>query len=141
FGILPTLFMFQWIKSQSIDPFYAYAALIIAVCSALRLAIFNNDESQSTTFKGLPTPANALFLTSLPFLGFNFLSNSSVLIAISVVFSLLMVSRLELFALKFKDFLWRGNEVRFTFMIVSVLLLITVKFAAIPLIVLIYLLI
>jgi CDP-diacylglycerol--serine O-phosphatidyltransferase len=143
FGLLPALFIFNWISSQTTNPFFSYAALLIVVCSALRLAIFNVDESQSDSFKGLPTPANALFLTGLPFIQFDgaqVLFHPVSLFIISIVFSLLLVSRIRLFALKFKDFSWRGNKVRFTFIAVAVLLLVTVKFAAVPLVIILYIL-
>ena len=114
---------------------------MIAVCSALRLAIFNIDETQSDSFRGLPTPANALFITALPFLDYpalDVLFSPVVLTIITVIFSGLLVSRFELFALKFKNFSWTDNKVRFTFLLLSVLLLAVMQFAAIPLIILLY---
>ena len=142
FGALPSLFMFKQLQFESPMDYVPYVALLIAVCSALRLAIFNIDETQSDSFKGLPTPANALFITGLPFLDhkfFDFVFNPIVLVVIVVVFSLLLVSRFELFALKFKNFTWVDNKVRFTFLLLSVLLLAVVQFAAIPLIIILYL--
>ena len=142
FGALPSLFMFKMLQYESPLEYLPYVALLIAVCSALRLAIFNIDETQSDSFKGLPTPANALFITGLPFLDypfFNFVFNPFVLVVITVVFSLLLVSRFELFALKFKNFTWADNKVRFTFLMLSVLLLAVFQFAAVPLIIILYL--
>ena len=142
FGALPSLFMYKLLQFESPIDYLPYVALLIAVCSALRLAIFNIDETQSDSFKGLPTPANALFITGLPFLDytfFDFVFNPIVLVVIVVVFSLLLVSRFELFALKFKNFTWADNKVRFTFLLLSVLLLAVVQFAAIPLIIILYL--
>lgn len=139
FGALPSLFMYKQFDSQL--EYLPYIALLIAVCSALRLAIFNLDETQSDSFKGVPTPANALFITALPFLNypfFDFLFTTPALTIITIVFSLLLVSRFELFALKFKNFTWRDNKVRFTFLFLSVLLLVAMQFAAIPLIILLY---
>jgi len=141
FGALPSLFMFKLLQFESLIDYLPYVALLIAVCSALRLAIFNIDETQSDSFKGLPTPANALFITGLPFLDytfFDFVFNPIVLVVIVVVFSLLLVSRFELFALKFKNFTWADNKVRFTFLLLSVLLLAVINFAAIPLIIILY---
>ena len=142
FGALPSLFMYKQLQFESPVDYVPYVALLIAVCSALRLAIFNIDETQSDSFKGLPTPANALFITGLPFLSysfFDFVFNPVVLVAIVVVFSLLLVSRFELFALKFKNFTWADNKVRFSFLLLSVLLLAVFQFAAIPLIIILYL--
>ena len=142
FGVLPSLFMFKLLQFESPNEYLPYVALLIAVCSALRLAIFNVDETQSDSFKGLPTPANALFLTGLPFLDysfFDFVFSPVVLVLIIIAFSLLLVSRFELFALKFKNFTWADNKVRFTFLLLSVLLLVLFQFAAIPLIIILYL--
>jgi len=142
FGALPSLFMYKLLQFESPVDYLPYVALLIAVCSALRLAIFNIDETQSDSFKGLPTPANALFLTGLPFLDysfFDFVFNPIALVIIVVLFSLLLVSRFELFALKFKNFSWADNKIRFTFLLLSVLLLAVFQFAAIPLIIILYL--
>jgi CDP-diacylglycerol--serine O-phosphatidyltransferase len=141
FGALPSLFMYKLLQFESPFDYLPYVALLIAVCSALRLAIFNIDETQSDSFRGLPTPANALFITALPFLDypiFDVLFSPVVLTIITVVFSGLLVSRFELFALKFKNFSWTDNKVRFTFLLLSVLLLAVMQFAAIPLIILLY---
>lgn len=142
FGALPALFMYKQLQFESPIDYLPYVALLLAVCSALRLAIFNLDETQSDSFRGLPTPANALFMTALPFLEysfFDFLLSPIAMVIIVVVFSLLLVSRFELFALKFKNFTWADNKIRFTFLFLSVLLLAVFQFAAIPLIIILYL--
>jgi CDP-diacylglycerol---serine O-phosphatidyltransferase len=144
FGVLPAVFMFKFIGHQSeglspqLQRLLPYTALILAAFSALRLAIFNVDETQKDSFRGLPTPANTLFITGLPFIPFDL--NPFILVLITVVFSFLMVSRIELFALKFKNFQWSSNKLRFTFLAVSILLLIIFNFAAIPLLILFYIL-
>jgi CDP-diacylglycerol--serine O-phosphatidyltransferase len=143
FGVLPSLFMFTLIAEKSDNAYLPYIAILIAVCSAIRLAIFNIDESQSNSFKGLPTPANALFLTGLPFIhfsGFQFIFHPASLALISIIFSVLLVSRFELFALKFKSFTWGSNKIRFTFLLCSILLIVSLTFAAIPLIIILYIL-
>ncbi len=155
FGLLPTFLMyillgnFQNLWSIHLE-YLPYLAFLIIVCSALRLAIFNIDETQKDSFRGLPTPANALFITGLPFL-FAYVPYLGVswggyifspwgMIVVTIVFSLLMVSRIELFALKFKNFTWADNKVRFAFLILSIVLLATVHLAAIPLIIILYIL-
>ena len=150
FGVLPALLMYTMISELlihtiiSVDGTFAflrYFSLLIAVASGLRLAIFNLDETQSDSFKGLPTPANALFITALPFLDapyFGFIHSPVMLAVICVVFSVLLVSRIDLFALKFKNFSWGDNKIRFTFLVIAVLLLAVLKFAALPLIILSY---
>ena len=142
FGLLPSLFIFNLIGSDA-PGYLPYIALLMAVCSALRLAIFNVDETQSDSFRGVPTPANALFITALPFLDtsrFGYLFDPMVLAAITVVFSLLLVARFELFALKFKNFNWGDNQLRFTFLGISVLLFALLQFAALPVIIILYIL-
>src|SRR5688572_32826892 len=141
FGVLPALLIYTTISLKSPDSILPFTALLIAVASALRLAIFNLDETQSDSFKGLPTPANAIFITALPLLDapfLDFVRNPVVLACICVAFSLLLVSRIDLFALKFKNFSWSDNKIRFTFLLMAVLLLIVFKRAALPLIILSY---
>jgi CDP-diacylglycerol---serine O-phosphatidyltransferase len=141
FGILPSVVMYKMIGSVTDHSFLVYIAFLIAVCSALRLAIFNVDETQHDSFKGLNTPANTIFITSLPFVGGNFgywVHQDWVLIIITLVFSLLMVSRIDILAFKFKDFSWANNKLRFTFLAIAVLLLILWKLSALSLIILIY---
>lgn len=140
FGVLPALFMYYHLSALNTPSGLAYVALLIAVCSALRLAVFNNDATQSDAFKGLPTPANTLFITGLPFL-FPYwpaLQSPAVLIVITMLFSLLLVSRFELFALKFKSFGWPDNKLRYTFLLLALVLLVLFRWAALPLIVILY---
>ena len=141
FGLLPSLVMYKMIAASTDIPWLPYVAFLIAVCSALRLAIFNVDETQSDSFKGLNTPANTLFITSLPLVSGQvgpWLYQDWVLILITIVFSLLMVSRIEIIAFKFKNFSWADNKIRFTFLLLSVLLLAILQVSAIPLIILLY---
>lgn len=94
---------------------------IMPVCAALRLAIFNIDESQARSFKGLPTPANALAVISIVIAGHYssspavvfFTGSPVLLVIITIILSLLMVSRVPLFSLKVADLKWKGNEGRF----------------------------
>lgn len=141
FGLLPALVMYNMLGSATDIEFLPYAGFLIAVFSALRLAIFNVDETQRDTFKGLNTPANTLFITSLPLVaaaGYDWITNIWLLLAITVVFSLLLVSRIEIFALKFKSFRWAENKIRFIFLLISAGLLVVFQQLAIPLIILLY---
>lgn len=143
FGLLPSVVMYKLIGSSTDVEWLPYSGFMIAVFSALRLAIFNIDETQTDSFKGLNTPSNTLFITSLPLISAevgDWLYTPWMLVTITIVFSLLMVSRLEFFAFKFKSFKWADNKVRFTFLVVSVLLLAVLHLAAIPLIILLYIL-
>ncbi|WP_308992630.1 CDP-alcohol phosphatidyltransferase family protein [Mariniflexile litorale] len=130
-------------KNYSVFPFIG---LFITLASAYRLAKFNIDEDQQTYFKGLPTPANALLIVSLPLiLEFqnNDLINSIIinkwfLIGLTFLSCYLLNSSIKLFALKFKDWGFKANATRYVFIMLCVILLILLQFAAIPLIILLY---
>ena len=141
FGVLPAMVMYKMLDASSESEIIPYVGFMIAAFSALRLAIFNLDTRQSDSFIGLATPANSLFITGLPLLPASvgaWLYQDWLLIAITFIFSLLLVSPLELFALKFKNYSWSDNKLRFTFLAVAVLLIAVFKFSAIPLIILFY---
>ena len=95
FGLLPSFFMLEWLQRES-D--YFWIAIIIAIFSAVRLAIFNTDKNQHDSFKGLPTPANAIMLTSLTFLPFELYEYT--LISICIFSSILLISPIRLIAFK-----------------------------------------
>ncbi len=126
-----------------------YVAFLIPLFSALRLAKFNVDDRQTDSFLGLPTPASALLIASLPLikdqlyegqsLFYMVVTNTYFYIGIVLVLCFLMVSELPLFALKFKSKVFRGNEVRYLFLFISVVLLVWLHFVAIPFIILSYL--
>jgi CDP-diacylglycerol--serine O-phosphatidyltransferase len=106
-------------------------SLLIPVFSALRLAKFNIDSRQAESFIGLPTPANALFIAALALITEHgkydildtFILQPFVLILITVIMSLLLVSELPMFALKFKNLSWKDNKIRFIFLIISAALI------------------
>lgn len=105
-----------------------YLAFIMAAFSALRLAKFNLDERQAMGFIGLPTPANALFWGSLILSAKHWETLSPymsvALIALMLVSSWLLIAEIPMFALKFKHWGWKGNELRYSFLITCVPLLI-----------------
>jgi CDP-diacylglycerol--serine O-phosphatidyltransferase len=118
-------------------------AFVITIFSAIRLAIFNNDTRQTSSFIGVPTPAVAIFICSIPLVLQNnnqylIFLNPIFLIVTSIIFSILLVSELPLFALKFKTFGWKGNRTKYIFLGLSLLLLIFLEFVGIPLIILLY---
>lgn len=137
----PTLREFENLGIHSMLPiFLPFVAFIIPVFSAIRLAKFNNDARQSDSFIGVPTPANALFISSLGIIYFHFqpLFNPYTLSALTIVMSYLLIAELPLFALKFKNFGWADNKIRYSFLIISVILLILFQFIAIPFIIFLY---
>ena len=122
---------------------YAVASFLLAAFSALRLAKFNIDDSQHEEFCGLPTPANALFFTSLGLMsartGFDF--GGEWLICIMPVMAWLLISPVRMFSLKFKGFGWRGNEIRYLFLALCVALIAILQLYSIPTIILLYILV
>lgn len=130
--------------SQTHLPLLAYIAFILALFSCLRLAKFNIDTRQSDSFIGVPTPANAFVVAAFPLiLEFNpeykfLILSPTFLISYTLIMSYLLISEIPLFALKFKSFSWKSNQIKYIFLILSVILLITLQFLAIPLIIFLY---
>jgi CDP-diacylglycerol--serine O-phosphatidyltransferase len=124
----------------------------VTLFSAIRLANFNVDDEQSSGFKGLPTPAAAIFVVSLPLVLLSdqwgirsYLTNRYVLFGLVIVISYLLTSKQAMFSLKFKHFSWQGNEVRYLFVAFIPLSLIagayfSTVYIAIPFIVIVYIL-
>lgn len=153
FGFAPSVIVYQvLIDLFPEQPLIPYLAFIIAVFSAYRLAKFNIDERQTSSFIGVPTPANALFWLSIPLIEWqgNYFSSdlaisiheimtNPVFIVINIlVWSLLLISEIPLFALKFKNFNWKENQVKFIFIGISILLFVLFYFIAIPIILILY---
>jgi len=111
------------------------SAFLIPVFSALRLAKFNVDERQTTSFIGMPTPANALFISSLALIQEHgtipaidhVLLDTPALLGITILFSWLLVSEIPMFSLKFKNLSWKDNQVQYIFILLAILLLSTLQ--------------
>ncbi|MBR6539036.1 MAG: CDP-diacylglycerol--serine O-phosphatidyltransferase [Bacteroides sp.] len=137
FGVAPALIVFSLFKEidypeylSSLANWLPYCAFLIAIFSALRLAKFNNDTRQTTSFIGLPVPANALFWASLVAGCYPIASYHPLLtLALVCLFSWLLVSEIPMFSLKFKNLSWKDNKIAFIFVIISAILLITLKIA------------
>jgi len=160
-GLVPGVVMFQLLSMAerggwnlgfighdtelTLLPFVGFA---ITLASAYRLAKFNVDEDQVSSFVGLPTPANALLILSLPMILLyhnnevlnNIILNPWFLVILTVLSSYLLNSPIKLFALKFKNWSFKDNGIRYLFIIGSLVLLLTLRFLAIPVIVLFYIL-
>ena len=158
FGLVPGLVLFQLLfqKYSSDNEFYSTAkiylysspAFLVTLFAALRLGKFNVDTRQTNGFLGLATPAATIFIIGvlLVFTHNTFglapvIFDKVVLYVIILTTSALMVSEIPMFAFKFKSFGWKGNEIVYLFIILSVVLLATLKFAAISLIVILYILV
>ena len=129
FGFAPSAIVFSYLTTFDIPhPYIPYLAFVMAAFSALRLAKFNLDERQALGFIGLPTPANALFWGSLV-CG---LVESGAFVAANLWWAILMmvfyasyllISEIPMFALKFKHWGWKGNEIKYIFVISCIPLL------------------
>ncbi|WP_299609299.1 CDP-alcohol phosphatidyltransferase family protein [uncultured Aquimarina sp.] len=128
--------------------FLPILGLLITLASAYRLAKFNIDTRQTTSFIGLPTPANTLLIISLPLiLSFNsaewiadVILNQWFLIGLTLVSCYLLNAEIPLFALKFKTWGFQENKIRYAFLVITILLLAFLQFTAIPVVILLYVL-
>ena len=136
-------------NNTSIESYLPFIGLLIAVASGYRLAKFNVDTRQTTSFIGLPVPANTLLILSLPLI-LNFQASQQIteviltpwfLIIITLVSCVLLNAEIPLFGLKFKTWNFKDNAVRYLFLIASILLLVVLKFIAIPIIIFLYILV
>ena len=163
FGLVPGLVMFQLISmslggekgpefadsglSFTLHGLLPFSGFLITMSSALRLGRFNIDENQTSSFIGLPTPANTLLIVSLPMiLLFNgndalnsIILNQWFLMGLTVLSSILLNAPIPLFSLKFKTLGFKENALRYIFIVVSLFCIGTMKFLAIPVIIVIYL--
>ena len=134
FGFAPSAMLFSWLSAQHIHTVVVpFLAFIMAAFSALRLAKFNLDERQAMGFIGLPTPANALFwgalIWSIEFRSWFEPYHTSpyliyIVLALMFLSCYLLVSEIPMFALKFKQWGWQGNEVRYIFIVTSALIIV-----------------
>lgn len=140
FGVLPGIILYQLFPSDSM---IRYTAFCIPIFSAIRLAKFNIDIRQTNSFIGLPTPSGAFLVASLP-LNLTYsnypwiistLYNPLFLTGLSLLISILLVAEIPLFSLKFKDFSFKNNQLRYIFLILSLILFIVFQFLAIPLVI------
>ena len=137
------------IEASVLQWIFLYAVLLVPIAGAFRLAKFNLDTRQSDSFLGLPIPANALFYASLGLMLWfgdkpeinNIILNRFNLLTAIAVFSALMLSELPMFSLKFKNLKWQDNRLQFVFIGLCVILSITFKIYALPLIIFSYILI
>ena len=153
-GIVPGAVMYQLMltnettEALSYTQIFPYLGFIIALGSCYRLANFNIDTRQTDSFIGLPTPANALFILSLPLVLQNTdslfvieaLTNQSVLLLITLFSAYILNAEIPLFSLKIKKFNYAYNKIQIIFLLLAVLLIVLFQFLAIPLVILTYVL-
>ena len=153
FGVAPGLLMYRLILSaegaDTIAGYLQYIPVLIPTFSGLRLARFNIDKAQSEHFRGLPVPGNAFFIISLVFASeygesplIESLVNSRIVLCfLTVLFCSLMITRIPMFSFKFRHLRFKGNELRIVFLGSSVLLIAGTGFAALPLIIILYIIV
>ncbi|MEM6516770.1 MAG: CDP-alcohol phosphatidyltransferase family protein [Bacteroidota bacterium] len=130
-------------------PVLPLVGLFITLASCYRLAKFNLDEDQQTYFKGLPTPANALLILSLPLIlqypenefVEQLISNIWFLLGLTSFSCYILNSDIKLFALKFKGFGFKENKLKYSFILICIVLLFLLNFLSIPIIVFLYIII
>lgn len=152
FGVAPSFIIYHYLQSTpvsvSISSFNVipFVAFLLAVFAELRLAKFNVDDRQTTSFIGLPTPAMGLFVASLPFtlqnenLAFmgGLMTNIYFLLSVVAIFSYLMVSEIPFFSLKIKNLRFKENIHIYVLAAFAVISFIILGFAAIPFVMLFY---
>ena len=149
FGVAPAMIVFSLFKEVRVPDFFStweeyfpYAAFLIAVFSALRLAKFNIDTRQTSSFIGVPTPANALFWGSLVVGAHDFLVSDSFnalyLLGLVLLTSWLLVAEIPMFSLKFKNLSWRDNKVQFIFLLGCVPLILFLQVAGLAAVIIWY---
>lgn len=161
-GVVPGLMLFKLFENLQMDsssPYYLtdetwymgfvpYLGFIVTLASAYRLAKFNIDTRQTESFIGLPTPANALLIMSIPMIEYSgsfewlieALYNPFVLLGVTFLSAYLLNAEIPLFSLKVKDFSLANNKIQIVFLAVSIFLLFLLSFTALPVIILFYVL-
>ena len=151
FGLAPATIVYSLLRETAVpmpcawlDAFVPYAAFLIAAFSALRLAKFNIDERQASTFYGLPTPANALFWSALAYGAHDWLvafPHTFWLLLVGIVLSCyILVADIPMFALKFKSFGWQGNGLRYSFIVAAAALLLLLGWSGFSVVIVLYIL-
>lgn len=158
-GVAPGIVMFQllhnadtdWLMTDYLNPsrainFLPFLGILVSLAAAYRLAKFNIDERQHHGFIGLPTPAFTLFIVALPLVSqygdfewtTQLVKDHYFLITVIILGSLLMNSNLALFSLKFSNYKFKGNEIKYFFLLLTILLVAIMKVVAIPILVILY---
>jgi len=155
FGVAPGIIIYKMLINSEISEqgmmlwgisIFALISALMPVCAALRLAVFNLDSTQTTSFKGLPTPANAIAVISLVIAGHysdsviisSINSNPVILIIITLTLSLMMVSRIDLFSLKITHLRIKGNEGRYLMLLLIAVSFVILGTSAIALVIPVY---
>lgn len=144
FGVLPSFVLFKMINQNATLGYLPFFVFIVGIFSAIRLAKFNVDTRQSDRFIGLPTPANALLISTLPFLTARFPEMTQILnlpyfiMGLALLLSFLLVSELPLIALKFENFRIKDNLFRYLTLLTGIVCILAFGLAGIPFVIISY---
>lgn len=126
FGLAPAMLVLSLMRSQSASAWLPFASLLIVVCGALRLAKFNVDTRQATSFIGLPIPANAIFwIGTLSWINVHGYPGDIAMCILIAASSLLMISELHMFSLKFSSWGVKPNVRRYVIILAAIIFIIT----------------
>ncbi|MRX38704.1 phosphatidylserine synthase [Flavobacterium sp. LC2016-23] len=151
-GVVPGYVMFSLFSNSAhelgTNPFIPFLGFIVTLGSCYRLANFNIDTRQTDSFIGLPTPANALFILSLPLviefsdslIMLEILTNQWVLLFITLLSAYILNAEIPLFSLKIKKFNFKDNALQMSFLLISFVLLVLLHYIAVPVIIAFYVL-
>ena len=156
-GVVPGIVMLQLLSEEPFNvylftegftlvTFTSLLGLLLTLGAGYRLAKFNIDTRQSESFIGLPTPAMSLFVISLPLIleygtiefVENIIRSKYFLIGVTVFLTYLMNAEIPLFSLKFKEYAIKNNFIKYLFLLISLVMLLTLQFVSIPLIITFY---
>ena len=156
-GVVPGIVMLQLLSEEpfnvylftegfTLATFTSLLGLLLTLGAGYRLAKFNIDTRQSESFIGLPTPAMSLFVISLPLIleygtiefVENIIRSKYFLIGVTVLLTYLMNAEIPLFSLKFKEYAIKNNVIKYLFLLISLVMLLTLQFVSIPLIITFY---
>ena len=146
FGLLPSVIMYRLIQEETTSLYLPFIAMLITVFSALRLAQFNIGKGQKKVFIGLPTPANAVLISTLPLIMLfgrytfftHFITHPYTLSSLTVLFSFLLVANIKLMAFKFTTYAWYPNRLKYIFLLCAIVLVATFYVEGIVLAILLY---
>lgn len=145
-GYVMFLMLFNSVSTAPSLAYFPYLGFIITLGSCYRLANFNIDTRQTDSFIGLPTPANALFILSLPLIikysdslmVLELLTNNWVLLVITLLSAYILNAEIPLFALKIKKFNLKDNALQIVFVLISMVLLVLFQFSGVALVIVFY---
>jgi len=163
-GVVPGIILFSLLQENSLNFFekstdtlkiasfstgyLPYFGLLLTLAACYRLANFNIDTRQSNSFIGLPTPAMSLFVIALPLIPLysdnqffiDLVQNNYFLIGVVLVLSYLMNAEIPLFSLKFKNYRFKENVLKYIFLVASLIMILTLEVISIPLVIILYVL-